>query len=57
MILHVYAIDILAVTEANFDRTQTEEECKIKGFNMHWEKGREHARRMNARVVVYVKQG
>ena len=57
MILHVYGIDILAVTEANFDITQTEEECAIKGFDMHWEKGREHTRRMNARVVVYVKQG
>ena len=57
MMLHVYNIDILAVTEANFDKTQTEEECKIKGYNMHWEKGREHSRRKNARVVVYVRQG
>ena len=57
MILHVYAIDILAVTKANFDIKQTEEECVIKGFDIHWEKGREHTKRMNAMVVVYVKQG
>ena len=57
MMLHVYSIDILAVTEANFDTSQTEDECTIKGFDMHWEKGREHARRKNARVVVYVRQG
>ena len=57
ILLHVYSIDILAVTEANFDVTQTEEECKIKGYDMHWEKGREQIRRKNARVVTYVRQG
>ena len=56
MMLHIYNIDILAVTEANFDKTQTEEECKIQGYNMFWEKGREHDRRKNARVVTYVRQ-
>ena len=57
MLLHVYNIDILAVTEANFDTTQTEEECKIQGYDMYWEKGREQGRRKNARVVMYVRQG
>ena len=57
ILLHVYSIDILAVTEANFDLTQTEEECKIKGYDMHWEKGRKQIRRKNARVVTYVRQG
>ena len=56
MMLHNYNIDILAVTKANFDKTQTEEECNIKGYSMIWEKGREQNRRQNARVVNYVKQ-
>ena len=55
--LNVYDIDILAVTEANFDKTQTEEECMIKGYDMYWEKGREQVRRKNARVVTYVRHG
>ena len=56
MMLHVYHIDILAVTEANFDKNQNEEECKIKGYDMFWDRGREHVRRQNARVVTYVRE-
>ena len=51
------SLDILGICEANFKAEDTEESVAIPGYDLVWEPGREHDRRKNARVVVYVKSG
>ena len=57
ILLTQHSIDILGICEANFGQEDKEEEVSIPGYSIVWEPGREHHRRKNARVVVYVQSG
>ena len=54
ILLNKHSLDILGICEANFGQEDEVEDVSIPGYSMMWEPGREHHRRKNARVVVYV---
>ena len=57
ILLSEHSLDILGICEANFRSEDKKEDVAIKGYDMVWEPGREHERRKNARVVVYIRSG
>ena len=57
ILLGEHSLDILGICEANFRSEDKEEDVAIRGYEMVWEPGREHERRKNARVVVYIRNG
>ena len=57
ILLIEHSLDILGICEANFGQEDHLEDVLIPGYSMLWEPGREHPRRKNARVVVYVRSG